>query len=73
MYILYNSKWNTFRTDEIWDIDKDILSYFSSYKITKLFFDSILPNLKNGAKFIFDLSHEDCDVYNEFINRKYQI
>jgi hypothetical protein len=71
MYILYNSKFNTFRTDEIWDIDKDILSYFSSYKIFKSFFDSILPNLKNGAKFIFDLSHEDCDVYNEFINRKY--
>jgi hypothetical protein len=71
MHILYNSKWNTFRTDEIWNIDKDILSYFSSYEITKSFFDLILPNLKNGAKFIFDLSHEDCDVYTEFINRKY--
>ena len=58
MTIIYNSRYNIFRTLEMSDSFFLIYSNFTKKSDFYNWLDIILLELQNGAKFIFDLSHE---------------
>lgn len=57
--VVYNSKYNIFRTLEMHPAFFKIHSNFTKKTDFYYWLDNILLELKHGAKFVFDLSHEN--------------
>lgn len=58
MQVYYNSKHNFFRTPELWDIELLLYFHFPKKEMFVHWLDTIQLELKHGAYFVFDLSHE---------------
>lgn len=58
MQVYYNSKYNFFRTPELWDIELVLYLQFPKKEMFFNWMDIIKRELQTGAYFVFDVSHE---------------
>lgn len=73
MQVYYNSKHNFFRTPEIWDVEILMEIHFPSKDKFFSWFDNIKDELKNGAYFAFDVSHEPRKIGHIFYENSYVV